>query len=72
VFNYLPGTTTMPMTLPPSTYPWMSTPQPHGCSGCCRCCRYCRHWEYVFGPQTTYRATITFIADEEASSDDEE
>jgi hypothetical protein len=53
-----------PMTLPPSTYPWY--PQvPKRCHCCC--CGCCRPVQ----PPYTFSATVSFIPDEEASSDDE-
>jgi hypothetical protein len=72
----------LPMTLPPSTYPYTPTPQPYGCGGCCRCCCRCRHWmpmRYVRPSQDTMlenmaaRVMQQFIAqtNAEASSDDE-
>jgi hypothetical protein len=72
VFKYIPwsGVQFPPMTLPPSTYPYTPTPQPHGCGGCCRCCCRCRRqWVYVQMPQTP--STTFIIPFEEASSDDE-
>lgn len=74
----IPNTThVMPMTLPPSTYPWVPAPQPQGCGGCCRCCCRCsRPQQPVWVWSGTGNGTVPLTfgdpidLDAEASADD--
>ena len=82
MFNYLPGTSYVPMTIPPMpAYPYMPTPQPQGCGRCCRCCRCCCRYQHcpasgwtatvTMPAQATNPATVDWAYQAEASSDDE-